>query len=143
MYFIIKLNSRTIVSKSTSYLVIAAVISGLLSSSPMTYAQNSTNTSEIKDLYNQAKNTSMDLVNQAPGALKGAYNQAKNTSMDLVNQAPGELKGAYNQAKNTSMDLVNQAVTLIKNDTNSSKLLAQLESDFGNLVNEFSNFLSR
>jgi len=87
------------VSKSTSYLVIAAVIAGLLSLSPMTYAQNSTNTSEIKDL--------------------------------------------YNQAKNTSMDLVNQAVTLIKNDTNSSKLLAQLESDFGNLVNEFSNFLSR
>ncbi|WP_161486251.1 hypothetical protein [Candidatus Nitrosocosmicus hydrocola] len=115
------MNSRTIVSKSTGYLVIAAVIAGLLSLSPMTYAQNSTNTSEIKDLYNQAKNTSMDLVNQAPGVLKGAYNQAKNTSMDLVNQA----------------------VTLIKNDTNSSKLLAQLESDFGNLVNEFSNFLSR
>jgi hypothetical protein len=85
----------------------------------------------------------MDLVNQAPGALKGAYNQAKNTSMDLVNQAPGALKGAYNQAKNTSMDLVNQAVTLIKNDTNSSKLLNQLESDFGNLINEFTNLLSR
>ncbi|HKR74494.1 MAG TPA: hypothetical protein VJR94_10340 [Candidatus Nitrosocosmicus sp.] len=98
-----------------------AISACLLSASPMAYAQNSSNATEGNNLLNQAKNTSMDLVNQAPGALKGAYNQAKNTSMDLVNQA----------------------VTLIKNDTNSSKLLNQLESDFGNLINEFTNFLSR
>ena len=117
----IELNSRKIVSRSTNYLVLAAIFATLLSFSPVAYAQNSTNASELTNLYNQAKNTSMDLVNQAPGALKGAYNQAKNTSMDLVNQA----------------------VSLIKNDTNSSRLLNQLETDFGNLVNEFSNFLAR
>ena len=115
------MNSRIVVSKSTSYLVFVAFIAGLLSLSPMVYAQNSTNASEINDLYNQAKNTSMDLVNQAPGALKGAYNQAKNTSMDLVNQA----------------------VTLMQNDTNSSRLLGQLETDFDNLINEIFNFLSK
>jgi hypothetical protein len=75
--------------------------------------------------------------------VNNVFNQAKNASMDLVNQTPGVLKGAYNQAKNASMDLVNQTVTLIKNDTNSSKLLNQLKSDFGSLFNEFSNFLSR
>ena len=115
------MNSRKIVSRSTNYLVLVAIFAALLTFNPAVYAQNSTNASEINNLYNQAKNTSMDLVNQAPDALKGAYNQAKNTSMDLVNQAVG----------------------LIKNDTNSSKLMNQLETDFGNLVNEFSNFLSR
>ncbi|HEU5120248.1 MAG TPA: hypothetical protein VFT71_04605 [Candidatus Nitrosocosmicus sp.] len=108
-------------SRSTNYVVLVAIFASLLSFSPIVYAQNSTNASDIGILYNQAKNTSMDLVNQAPGALKGAYNEAKNTSMDLVNQA----------------------VSLIKNDTNSSRLINQLETDLGNLVNEFSNFLSR
>lgn len=115
------MNSRKIVSRSTNYLVLAAIFATLLSFSPVAYAQNSTNASELTNLYNQAKNTSIGVVNQAPDALKGAYNQAKNTTVGLVNQA----------------------AILIQNDTNSSKLLNQLETDFGNLVNEFSNFLSR
>ena len=61
-----------------------------------------------------------------------AFNQAKNTSLGLVDQAPAELKSAFNQAKN-----------FIKNDTNSSKLVNLLEEDVGNLINEFSNFLSK
>jgi predicted PurR-regulated permease PerM len=140
---VVRLNSRAIVSKSTCCLVFIAISACLLSYSPLVHAQNSSNVTKINNVFNQAKNASMDLVNQTPGVLKGAYNQAKNASMDLVNQTPGVLKGAYNQAKNASMDLVNQTVTLIKNDTNSSKLLNQLKSDFGSLFNEFSNFLSR
>ncbi|MGE0389604.1 MAG: hypothetical protein AB7P13_05680 [Candidatus Nitrosocosmicus sp.] len=152
-------------SKSTSYLILMAISACLLFYSPVVQAQNSSNEKQVNNLfnqaknttvdlvnqtpgalksaYNQAKNTTVDLVNQTPGALKSAYNQAKNTTVDLVNQTPGALKSAYNQAKNTTVDLVNQTVTLIKNDTNSSKLLNQLKSDFGNLINEFSNFLSR
>ena len=72
-----------------------------------------------------------------------AFNQSKNTSLGLVNQAPDELKSALNQAKNTSLGLVNQAKNLIKNDTNSSKLLNQLGGDVGNLINEFSNLFSK
>ena len=115
------MNYIEFVSRSTNYVVLVAILAALLSFSPIVYAQNSTNASDIGILYNQAKNTSIDLVDQAPGALKGAYNQAKNTSMDLVDQA----------------------VSLIKNDTNSSRLLNQLETDVNKLVNEFSNFLSR
>ena len=72
-----------------------------------------------------------------------AFNQAKNTSLGLVNQAPDELKSALNQAKNTSLGLVNQAKNLIKNDTNSSKLMNLLEGDVGNLLNEFSNLFRK
>ena len=72
-----------------------------------------------------------------------ALSQAKNTSLGLVNQAPGELKSALSQAKNTSLGLVNQAKSLIKNDTNSSKLLNLLEGDVGNLINKFSNLFSK
>ena len=118
---IVRLNSRVIVSKSTCCLVFIAISACLLSYSPLVHAQNSSNVTKVNNIFNQAKNASMDLVNQTPGVLKGAYNQAKNASMDLVNQT----------------------VTLIKNDTNSSKLLNQLKSDFGSLINEFSNFLSR
>ena len=118
---IVRLNSRVIVSKSTCCLVFIAISACLLSYSPLVHAQNSSNVTKVNNIFNQAKNASMDLVNQTPGVLKGAYNQAKNASMDLVNQT----------------------VTLIKNDTNSSKLLNQLKSDFGSLINEFSNILSR
>ncbi len=115
------MNTKKIVSRSARYLALAAIFTTLLSVGNTAFAQNSSNASNISGLYNQAKNTSMELVNQAPDALKGAYNQAKNTSMELVNQA----------------------ASLIKNDTNASQLLTQLETDFGNLVNEFSKFLSR
>ena len=109
---------------------------------------------ELKSAFNQAKNTSLGLVDQAPAELKSAFNQAKNTSLGLVDQAPAELKSAFNQAKNTSLGLVdqapaelksafNQAKNFIKNDTNSSKLVNLLEGDVGNLINEFSNFLSK
>jgi cbb3-type cytochrome oxidase subunit 3 len=146
-------------------LFLAVILIPLLTLAPVTYAQNNEtnfissetfnqakNTSiglvdqapdALKGAYNQAKNTSIGLVDQAPDALKGAYNQAKNTSIGLVDQAPDALKGAYNQAKNTSIGLVDQATNLIKNDTNSSKLLNQLEADVENLINEFSSFFSR
>jgi uncharacterized protein YjbJ (UPF0337 family) len=137
------MSSIILASRSTTYLVLVAIFAGLYSFSPVAHAQNTTNSSEINQLYNQAKNTSLGLVNQVPGELKDAYNQAKNTSLGLVNQVPGELKDAYNQAKNTSLGLVNQAANLIKNDTNSTMLLNQLENDFGNLINEFKSFLSR
>ncbi len=71
------------------------------------------------------------------------YSNTKNTSMELVNQAPDTLKGAYNQAKNTFVDLANHVSNLLKNDTNSSNLLSQWNKDIANLVNEFANFLSR
>ncbi len=115
----------------------------LLALAPAAYAQNIGTNFMNNEALNQAKNTSMGLVNQAPDALKSAYKEAKNTSMGLVNQAPDALKSAYKEAKNTSMGLVNQAVNILKNDTNSSKLLNQFEGDIGNLINEFSNFLSR
>ena len=143
VYSIIKMNSTILVSRSTTYLVLAAIFASLLSFSPLAHAQNTTNSSEISQLYNQAKNTTVNLVNQAPAELKSAYNQAKNTTVNLVNQAPAELKSAYNQAKNTTVNLVDQAATLIKNDTNSTKLLNQLENDFGSLINEFKGFFSR
>ncbi len=63
--------------------------------------------------------------------------------MGLVDQAPDALKSAYNEAKNTSMGLVDQATNLIKNDTNSSRLLNQLDEDVGTLIKELSNFFSR
>jgi len=96
---IVRLNSRVIVSKSTCCLVFIAISACLLSYSPLVHAQNSSNVTKVNNI--------------------------------------------FNQAKNASMDLVNQTVTLIKNDTNSSKLLNQLKSDFGSLINEFSNILSR
>ena len=77
----------------------------LLALAPVVYAQNIGTNFVNNEAFNQAKNTSLGLVNQAPGELKSAFNQAKNTSLGLVNQAPGELKSAYNQAKNTSLDL--------------------------------------
>ena len=102
-------------------LFLAAILMPLLALAPVAYAQNN-ETNFIND---------------------ETINEAKNTSMGLVNQAPGALKSAYNEAKNTSMGLVNQASNLIKNDTNSSKLLNQLEGDVGNLIKEFSSFFSR
>ena len=93
----------------------------LLALAPVVYAQNIGTNYVNNEAFNQAKNTSLGLVNQA-----------KNTSLGLVNQAPDELKSAFNQAKN-----------LIKNDTNSSKLLHQLGGDVGNLINEFSNLISK
>ena len=102
-------------------LFLAAVLMSLLTLAPVAYAQN----------------------NESSFINSETFNQAKNTSMGLVDQAPDALKGAYNQAKNTSMGLVDQASNLIKNDTNSSKLLNQLEADVGNLINEFSSFFSK
>ena len=75
-----------------------------------------------------------------------AYAQNNETSFinnETLNQAPDALKSAYNEAKNTSMGLVNQATNLIKNDTNSSRLLSQLDEDVGTLITELSNFFSR
>jgi hypothetical protein len=124
-------------------LFLAVILIPLLTLAPVAYAQNNETNFISSETFNQAKNTSIGLVDQAPDALKGAYNQAKNTSIGLVDQAPDALKGAYNQAKNTSIGLVDQATNLIKNDTNSSKLLNQLEADVENLINEFSSFFSR
>ncbi|HYF98770.1 MAG TPA: hypothetical protein VD815_01635 [Candidatus Saccharimonadales bacterium] len=115
------MSSTILVSKSTTFLILAAIFASLLSFSPLAHAQNTTNSSEMSQL----------------------YNQAKNTTVNLVNQAPAELKSAYNQAKNTTVNLVDQAATLIKNDTNSTRLLNQLENDFGSLINEFKGFFSR
>jgi hypothetical protein len=45
-----------------------------------------------------------------PDVLKNTFNQGKNTSMNLINQAtPEALKNTFNQGKNTSMNLINQA----------------------------------
>ena len=104
-----------------AFLVLSTLLATALIHGPLAHAQNILNETTVDSAYNQAKNTSMSIANQAPDALKGAYNQAKNTSMDFVNQA-----------KN-----------LIKNDTNASRLLNQLEQDFGRLIGEFSNFLSK
>jgi ATPase subunit of ABC transporter with duplicated ATPase domains len=137
------LNEKNFFKISVNNLFLAAILIPLLTLAPVAYAQNNETSFINSETLNQAKNTSIGLVDQAPDALKGAYNQAKNTSIGLVDQAPDALKGAYNQAKNTSIGLVDQASNLIKNDTNSSKLLNQLEADVGNLINEFSSFFSR
>jgi cbb3-type cytochrome oxidase subunit 3 len=137
------LNEKNFFKISVNNLFLAAILIPLLTLAPVAYAQNNETSLINSETLNQAKNTSLGLVDQAPDALKGAYNQAKNTSLGLVDQAPDALKGAYNQAKNTSLGLVDQASNLIKNDTNSSKLLNQLEADVGNLINEFSSFFSR
>jgi hypothetical protein len=102
-------------------LVLSTILTAVLIQSPVAHGQN--------------------IINATTG--NSVYNQAKNTSISIANQAPDALKGAYNQAKNTSMDFISQAKNFIKNDTNSSKLLDQLEQDFGKLVGEFSNFLSK
>ncbi len=102
-------------------LFLAVILIPLLTLAPVAYAQN----------------------NETNFISSETFNQAKNTSIGLVDQAPDALKGAYNQAKNTSIGLVDQATNLIKNDTNSSKLLNQLEADVENLINEFSSFFSR
>ena len=60
----------------------------LLALAPVVYAQRYETNFINNETLNQAKNTSMGLVDQAPNALKSAYNQAKNTSMGLVDQAP-------------------------------------------------------
>jgi hypothetical protein len=137
------LNEKNFFKISVNNLFLAAILIPLLTLASVAYAQNNETSFINSETLNQAKNTSIGLVDQAPDALKGAYNQAKNTSIGLVDQAPDALKGAYNQAKNTSIGLVDQASNLIKNDTNSSKLLNQLEADVGNLINEFSSFFSR
>ena len=102
-------------------LLLGAILMPLLALAPVVYAQQN----EFNFINNET------------------LNQAKNTSMGLVDQAPSALKGAYNQAKNTSMGLVDRAANLLKNDTNSSNLLNQLDEDVGNLINEFSNLFSR
>ena len=84
----------------------------------------------------------MPLLALAPVAY-AQNNETNFINKETLNQAPDALKSAYNEAKNTSIGLVNQASNLIKNDTNSSKLLNQLEDDVGNLINEFSNLFSR
>ncbi|HVP82950.1 MAG TPA: hypothetical protein VMS35_07915 [Nitrososphaeraceae archaeon] len=159
------MNQRFFVKITLNNLFLVGILVPLLALAPVVYAQNigtnyvnneafnqSKNTSlglvnqapdELKSALNQAKNTSLGLVNQAKNTSLGLVNQAKNTSLGLANQAPDELKSAFNQAKNTSLGLVNQAKNLIKNDTNSSKLLNQLGGDVGNLINEFSNLFSK
>jgi hypothetical protein len=146
-------------------LFLVGILMPLLALAPVAYAQNTgtnfinnetlnqaKNTSiglldqapgALKSAYSEAKNTSIGLLDQAPGALKSAYSEAKNTSIGLLDQAPGALKSAYSEAKNTSIGLVDRVSNLIKNDTNSSKLLNELEGDVGNLINEFSSFFSR
>jgi hypothetical protein len=104
-----------------AFLVLSTILTTILIQSPVAHAQN---------IFNKT-------------TVGSAYNQAKNTSMSIANQAPDALKGAYNQAKNTSIEFVNQAKNLIKNDTNSSKLLNQLEQDFGRLIGQFSNLISK
>ncbi|HYF99021.1 MAG TPA: hypothetical protein VD815_02925, partial [Candidatus Saccharimonadales bacterium] len=69
------------------------------------------------------------------------YGNAKNTSIESVDQTFDTLKSAYNQAKNTFLNLVNHVSNLLKNDTNSSNLLSQWDKDIANLVNKSSNFL--
>ena len=113
-------------------LFLVGILVPLLALAPVVYAQNIGSNYLNSDALSQAKNTSLGLVNQAPGELKSALSQAKNTSLGLVNQAPGELKSALSQAK-----------SLFKNDTNSSKLLNLLEGDVGNLLNELSNLFSK
>ena len=115
------MNERNFFKILINNLFLAAILMPLLILAPVAYAQN----------------------NETNFINRETFNQAKNTSIGLVDQAPDALKGAYNQAKNTSIGLVDQASNLIKNDTNSSKLLNQLEADVGNLINEFSSFFSR
>jgi hypothetical protein len=124
-------------------LLLVGILMPLLALAPVAYAQNTGTNFINNETLNQAKNTSIGLLDQAPGALKSAYSEAKNTSIGLLDQAPGALKSAYSEAKNTSIGLVDRVSNLIKNDTNSSKLLNELEGDVGNLINEFSSFFSR
>jgi hypothetical protein len=102
-------------------LLLVGILMPLLALAPVAYAQN----------------TGTNFINNE------TLNQAKNTSIGLLDQAPGALKSAYSEAKNTSIGLLDRVSNLIKNDTNSSKLLNELEGDVGNLINEFSSFFSR
>ncbi|HET6589289.1 MAG TPA: hypothetical protein VFG45_03905, partial [Candidatus Nitrosocosmicus sp.] len=72
-------------------MVLSTILTAVLIQSPVAHAQNIINATTGNSVYNQAKNTSMSIANQAPDALKGAYNQAKNTSMSIANQAPDAL----------------------------------------------------
>ena len=67
-------------------LFLVGILVPLLTLAPAVYAQNIGTNFVNNEALNQAKNTSLGLVNQAPAELKSAYNQAKNTSLGLANQ---------------------------------------------------------
>ena len=86
-------------------LFLVGILVPLLALAPVVYAQNIGTNFVNNETFNQAKNTSLGLVNQAPDELKSAFNQAKNTSLGLVNQAPDELKNALTKLKILPWDL--------------------------------------
>ena len=78
----------------------------LLALAPVVYAQNIGSHSVNSDAFNQAKNTSLGLVNQAPGELKSAFNQAKSlfkndtNSSKLLNLLEGDVGNLINKFSN-------------------------------------------
>ena len=78
----------------------------LLALAPVVYAQNIGTNYVNNEAFNQAKNTSLGLVNQAPDELKSALNQAKNlikndtNSSKLLNQLGGDVGNLINEFSN-------------------------------------------
>ena len=93
-------------------LFLVGILVSLLALAPAVYAQNIGSNYLNSDALSQAKNTSLGLVNQAPGELKSALSQAKSlfkndtNSSKTLNILEGDVGNLMNKFSNLFSKLV-------------------------------------
>ena len=87
-------------------LFLVGILVPFLALAPVVYAQNIGSNYVNSEAFNQAKNTSLGLVNQAPGELKSALSQAKSlfkndtNSSKILNLLEGDVGNLLNEFSN-------------------------------------------
>ena len=89
------MNQRFFVKITLNNLFLVGILVPLLALAPVVYAQNMGTNYVNNEAFNQAKNTSLGLVNQAKNLIKNDTNSSK-----LLNQLGGDVGNLINEFSN-------------------------------------------